>query len=404
MARRDETTDRWLVDPASFAWSSLAPPGLRMGGGTAAVVERIEAGMAPAWIQPIPAPDAPGPLPGARLRFTLGPLPRTASPEFVAATRHDLLPLVEVSWDRIWSAIRNRADFDPDFTVLGESRTSVREAVEALRGVYQGTWVRARFADAMGADILGGRVSARTSAAATFPAPLLANTALGVVCRDPGWNYLVSIAQGIRAVLKYPRGEDLVKNLTTHTGLAHQVAFAAFLEERRLLLDVEAPVGSGEGLHDLTAGTDGAAYDIEVTALTSEDPRGQVEKKLRKKESQLPSLPSRPVVLLVILIEQDRPYESKPYKTYVDSIDHSLLAAFQKVSAVVVGRAFVDAAGGPVKWRFDKFLVNDRAGARASAALLEAIFAPNWGSVTPPEFPIIFSVRLGESGERLWHP
>ena|ERR1700733_9124805 len=65
-----------------------------------------------------------------------------------------------------------------------------------------------------------------------------------------------------------------------------------------------------------------------------------------------------------------------------------------RFSAIIVGRMFIDSAGGPIKWNFEKFLINEQAHHRVDESLLRHIFKPNWERICYPCMPIVFSYNL----------
>lgn len=106
------------------------------------------------------------------------------------------------------------------------------------------------------------------------------------------------------------------------------------------------------------------------------------------------SLPKKPIVFFALLVEKSSTGEAKTQQQQLDTITTGLLKNSPGISAIVVGRMFIDSAGGPIKWNFEKFLINEQALHRVDESLLRQIFKPNWERICYPCMPIVFSYNL----------
>jgi hypothetical protein len=168
---------------------------------------------------------------------------------------------------------------------------------------------------------------------------------------------------------------------------------------RRLLAELEPTTGSGNAKHDMAALAGDVIIDIEMKALTSSAPARQVSREIVEKCRKLPSSPPRPVVFFVLLVETSITSNHKSWPDQLSSITPSVFDHTTGVSSVVVGRMFVDSVGGPVKWSFDKFVINEHACHRVDEPLLRLVFEPNWQRLTYPLMPIVFSYNLTDRAD-----
>jgi hypothetical protein len=232
-----------------------------------------------------------------------------------------------------------------------------------------------------------------------FPAYHLARTAIGCICKDPGWNYLITLAESCKLLKSYHKGNLLLQRIATEPGHIHQANFSGYLLKRQLLDEIEPATGSGNAKHDMSARIDNVIFDIEMKALTSSDPARQVSKEIVEKCRKLPSTPRRAVVFFVLLVGTSVVNNHKTWADQLNSITPTVFENTSGVSSVVVGRMFVDSAGGPIKWSFDKFVFNEHAHHHVDEQSLRKVFEPNWQRLLYPLMPIVFSYNPTESGE-----
>jgi len=231
-----------------------------------------------------------------------------------------------------------------------------------------------------------------------FPAYHLARTAIGCICKDPGWNFLITLAESCRLLKSYPKGSSLLQRIATEPGHIHQANFSGYLLKRQMLAEVEPATGSGNAKHDMAGRIGDVLFDVEMKTLTSSDPARQVTKEILEKCCKLPSTPRRPVVFFVLLVETSVASDHKSWPDQLNSITPDVFHHTTGVSSVVVGRMFVDSAGGPVKWSFDKFVFNKHAHHRVNEQSLRKVFEPNWQRLAYPLMPIVFSYNPTERG------
>jgi hypothetical protein len=237
-----------------------------------------------------------------------------------------------------------------------------------------------------------------------FPAYHLARTAIGCICKDPGWNYLITLAESCALLKTFPKGSSLLQRIATEPGHIHQTNFSGYLLKRELLAEVEPVTGSGNAKHDMTARVGQVLLDIEMKALTTSDPARQVTNEIVDKCRKLPPNPRRPVVFFVLLVEASTVSDHKSWPDQLNSITPHVFDHTTGVSSVVVGRMFVDSAGGPIKWSFDKFVSNEHAHQRVDEQSLRTVFEPNWRRLVYPLMPIVFSYNPteGADGKSNW--
>jgi len=192
----------------------------------------------------------------------------------------------------------------------------------------------------------------------------------------------------------------LLQRIAAHEpGHIHQANFSGFLLRRGLLAEVEPSTGSGSAKHDMAVRIGDIVFDIEMKALTTSDPARQVKGEIEEKCRKLPPVLPRPLVFFVLLVETSVATEHKPSSDQLSSITPDVFGQTSGVSAVVVGRMFVDSDGGPVKWSFDKFVLNDQAHRQVDEPSLRLVFEPNWQRLSYPLMPLVFSYNLTGSAK-----
>jgi hypothetical protein len=312
--------------------------------------------------------------------------------------RSDILSLYRLDWSKLWPTIENRLMHDPEFWVNGFTRQDAVDAAQVLKAVFPWEWVRRRYRDAAKKPLEVGMWDAM-QADQGFPAYVLARTAIGCICKDPGWNYLITLAAACKLLKDYPKGSSLLHRIATEPGHIHQANFSSYLLRRQLLAEIEPATGSGNAKHDMAAQAGNAIFDIEMKALTSSDPARQVTHEIEEKCRKLPSALPRPVVFFVLLVETSIASNHKSWPDQLSSITPDVFERTASVSAVVVGRMFIDSAGGPIKWSFDKFVINDHAHHCVDEQSLRLVFEPNWQRLTYPLMPIVFTYNLTDKAD-----
>ncbi len=318
----------------------------------------------------------------ARLVLNEKLAPSDVADRVIISFRPKMLYLPMASWDSTWPLIEGRVKADTYFRVNGFSREEVEEAIEPLREIFSGPWVRARYREAlkekeeptMAADFPPGSRH-------WFPAYHLARTALGAICIDPGWNYLVEIGLSIRDLHGFKDLHKLTRHLAKSPGTQHHLCLAGELLRRDYLIELE-PQGN-----DLLVTRGKQMYEIEVKEFSSQSPTRRLSRLIERKSNRLSKSPERPVVFHAVLIENGVFEKGKEEKFFREVMG---LVEFlpSNISAVVAGRRFVDSAGGRVKRDAEVIVLNPAAFAPSSKEDLAAIFARNYKTIQYPIFGI----------------
>lgn len=379
----------WGVDLRSFEWTSPVAPGLFDLRNVDSICRTLMEGFRLLWIHPVPGPNEGG----AKIQLGRTFMSDEQRRESFSILRADMLSVYRLDWPKLWPAIENRLTHDPELWLNGFTRGDASQAVALLKHVFPWEWVRRRYRDAATKPSKVGMWDSM-EADQGFPAYLLARTAIGCICKDPGWNFLLTLAESCKLLRTFPKGDLLIRRIATEPGHIHQANFSAYLLKRHLLVEIEPSTGSGSAKHDMAARVESILFDIEMKALTSANPARQVAKEIAEKSRQLPSNPRRPVVFFVLLVESSFNVDSKARSNELNWITAEVFGHSTGISAAVVGRMFIDSAGGPVKWGFDKFVINEEAKSRVDDQALRKVFEPNWQKLVYPLMPIVFTFNL----------
>jgi len=227
-----------------------------------------------------------------------------------------------------------------------------------------------------------------------FPASHLARTALGAICIDPAWNYLVEIASAIKYLKKFPQLDRLKRQLTKSPGTQHHLCLAAELHRRGYLVGLEPSTGVGAASNDLLVEYAGRRYAIEVKEFVAKDPGASLKKEIIKKVSQLPKNPSQATIFHVVLRERG-PLAPNKEDAFSGDIEALQTELDPKISAIVFGRRFVDSAGGRVKRDTLRIVLNPSAVIQAVEEDLSVLFSKNYSDISYPIFGISNFVKTG---------
>jgi hypothetical protein len=379
----------WGIDLSSLQWTSPVPRSLFDPRNVGNICKAVLEGFRLLWFQPIPGPnEGAGPL---RVGHAL--MSEKQGHDAFSIVRSDILSLYHLDWPQLWPAIENRLLHDPEFWVGGFTREDASNAAATLKSIFPWEWVRRRYRNATENPSAVGMWDVM-QADQGFPAYHLARTAIGCICKDPGWNFLITLAESCKLLKHYPKGDSLLRRIATEPGHIHQANFSGYLLKRHLLSEIEPPTGSGNAKHDMTARVVDASIDIEMKALTSSEPARQATKEIAEKCRKLPSVPLRPIVFFILLVEASVVSDPETWPDRLNSITQDVFGCTAGVSGVVIGRMFVDSVGGPVKWSFDKFILNQHAHHPVAEELLRKVFEPNWQRLAYPLLPIVFSYNL----------
>lgn len=333
---------------------------------------------------------------GARLAMNQRLIPEEHTAHTCLSHRHDLLSLPMSDWANIWDLIERRNEHDKYFEVLGYNREEIKAILPELQQIFSADWVRARYRQA-GFDRLADPLEHEDEG--FFPAYHLARTALGGICRDPGWGYLAEIGQALLALRGVEGMERLKRQLTRHSGAQHHLCLAAELHERGILSGLEPLSGSGSARCDLLATLEGTTYQVELKELSSRSPLRRLQSELLQKSDKLPTTPTYPVIFHVVFKEvgaRDIEFE----RTFFEQIEAIAGEIPPKISAVVSGRRFVDANGGKVKHDYNAIILNDDALVPSNRTHLETLFEANYTEALMPFFGVtsffIFGPRQNE--------
>lgn len=325
---------------------------------------------------------------GAARIFTNQMLPPSeVADKVVISFRPDMLCLPVAKWDSMWDWIEARVANDDFFSVQGFGEAELLRAIHQLKDLYPSEWVAARYREASGqsAPTLGTEYSPQ--AAGWYPACHLARTALGAICIDPAWNYLVELGLSIDELSGFDRLDDLKKQVVRSPGTQHHLCLAAELRHRNFLMSLEPLTGSGSATNDLRVQIAEDEYDIEVKEFSSASPAKRLINELYEKNMTLPLSPSRPVVFHVVLVERGM-FDPKLEQKFYEDVRGLMANIPEKISAVVAGRRFVDSTGGRIKRDTQIILLNPRAIRPCRKEYLEQIFEKNYKDLTYPLFGI----------------
>ncbi len=220
-----------------------------------------------------------------------------------------------------------------------------------------------------------------------FPAYHLARTALGAICVDPGWNYLIEIGLSITELEGFKGCKRLVNQLTKSPGTQHHICLASELFYRGLLVDLEPLTGDGSATNDLLVKVADNCYAIEVKEFTSNKPKFKIIKELKDKEKKLPKNPNNPVLFHVVLREVGY-LDCKKEQEFIDDICSNNLDIPPRIGAVIIGTRFIDSNGGRVKRETKKIIINDKSIHPINISEIEHIFKNNYSEVCQPSYGI----------------
>ena len=333
---------------------------------------------------------------GARVSINQRVIPAEHADRTIVSSRHNLLSLRNTAWPQLWERIERRLQYDPYFEVVGFDRATVRAALPYLKQVFSGEWVKARYRQA-GLVELGSALDPQDEGFS--PAYHLARTALGAICRDPGWNYLVEIGLALSRLEEVDGVQRLRDQLARSPGAQHHICLAAEMKKRGHLLGLEPFSGSGAARCDLLLSQNARTYQVELKEFSSRNPLQKLRTELNAKTRKLPESPNFPIVFHVVFREtgaDDVQIEQRFFKEVSQIVDEMP----PKISAVVTGRRFVDSRGGPVKRDSDSVIFNDRSIIPAVEDDLRNLFRPNYDRAEMPYYGLASFVVFGPRPDR----
>ena len=383
----------WQLDVTRFQWITDVPRIFYDVRNLKAIASKTIEAFRPLWMKAVVQEGGTG----ARIQVGQAFTARQQEQDAFAIFRTDVLALYRLAWNRLWFGIENRLSNDPEFSINGFAREDAVNAVDTLKNIFPWEWVRRRYRDSSDSTEVG--MWEVMFADRGFPAYLLARTAIGCICKDPGWNYLITLADSCRILEQFPEGRRFRERIASNQpGYIHQTMFAAFLLKLGLLHELEPATGSGAATHDMSVKVEDLVCDIEMKTLTSIAPARQIRNEIAEKTRQIPTAGTRPLVFFVLLLETSVvAAERSSFNQKVASITEDVFGDSEGVSAAVIGQMFVDGSGGPVQWSFGKFLINERACCTVSGNLLKRIFREPSGARNYPLLPIVFTFNPSES-------
>ena len=312
------------------------------------------------------------------------------------SARLDALDLPDDEWTTLWGRIESRAKFDPHFRIAGFEQSDTLIAISKLRHVFEFKWVRNRYREVVGKDeTLWLSHQLPRDARGWFPAFHLARTALGALCVDPAWNYLINIGIAIAKLEKFPRAGRLIKELPHNPGSQHNLCMAAEFLDMGVLVGLEVPTGVGDASNDLLVKFKGREYAVEVKEFLSSKPVRNLLSEIAEKVEKLPPVPDMPVIFHVIIAESDGT-RVRMEEDFFNSIAALTDDLPPQISGIIAGTRFVDAAGGPVKRDTRVIALNPNALRRSEMGDLESIFAKNFDDLTYPHYGVASFIEWGK--------
>lgn len=284
--------------------------------------------------------------------------------------------------------IEGRVNGDDYFIVQGFSKNEITVAIDQLKQLFQGDWVRARYRDAIqGSNPPPMAADFPPESDNWFPSYHLARTALGAICIDPGWNYLVEIGLSVQELEGFDGLEKLKRQLVRSPGTQHHLCLAAELYCKGFFVALEPNTGSGNTTNDLLVKIGAIEYHIEVKEFSSNNPGKRLRKQMEEKNRTLPNTPNGPVIFHAVLVENgffDKDKEERFFRE-IQELEDSIPP---KISAVVAGRRFVDSCGGRIKRDSKICVLNPNALVPSQECDLAELFSQNYNEIKYPIFGI----------------
>lgn len=330
---------------------------------------------------------------GSRMLVGFGRVEPNIRNRMWASHRAHAIQLRVATWISMWDSIENRVDFDDAFFVSGFTQEEIKSAIRQLRLVFPADWVAARFRE-MGGDHFNFELS--LEAETYFPAYHLARTASGALCCDPGWKYLIEIGLALEKLREHEGFERLRRRVASSPGTQHHLCAAAEMHDRGLLVGLEPEVGVGAARNDLLIAMNGHRYQVELKEFSSATPIRQLERELLAKSQQLPERPTTPLVFHVVLLER-RVAERIAEEHFCEQVSGILENVPKNISAIIVGRRFLDSSGGRIlRDCLRTFLIPD-AIAPTSIDELAALFPPNYNEIVEPRMSFLAPMQFGSN-------
>lgn len=380
-AKYDPSKRHWVIHGNQLRWLQPVPSNLYSDDNISGICNVLIKALQPTWFRPLYDEEKKG----CRIQIGQCKITRKQERSSFLIARFNLLTLSEAPWDTLWEDIYDRVRFDPEFRVQGFRRRDIQFALNKLKHVYPWEWVKSKYKRALENQAAEPQMNQPVTADYFFPAYHLARTSMGAICKDTGWNYIMSLAQALKILREHENGDQLIREVTSKKGAFHQAIFSKYIADQEALLAVNQPIGSGSKKHDILAQCDDRIIDIEMKVLSSIRPAQRLKNEIRSLDRVLPRKPNNPIVFYTVLAE-NAPLGKTEVNEYMKSIDSNCFGTSKKISAIVVGKMFVDSRGGCVDWDFDKYLVNTKAQRRITKSKLRQLFRKR---TTPTQYPIL---------------
>lgn len=326
---------------------------------------------------------------GAQVLLNQKRIPDEAFSTNTVSFRSSLLSLPIDNWDTLWDRIEQRIHFDSFFRVHGFSKEEVLRSLKILKNIFPSEWVKARYRKAnpnANSVKLGDKFSQGMSKS-WFPAYHLARTALGAICVDPGWNYLIDIALSVQELETFKECKKLTDELCKNPGTRHHLSLAAELYKKNFLVGLEPPTGAGSATNDLLVKINGNQYAIEVKEFISNDPLKKLKMEMKNKSEKLPANPDCPTIFSIVLRDEGE-INIKKEKDFLKNLDTIKTGFPRNISAVVASSRFIDSTGGRIKRKIEKIVLNPSFTSNNSLADLEMLFQNNYSEIKYPCYGI----------------
>jgi hypothetical protein len=150
---------------------------------------------------------------------------------------------------------------------------------------------------------------------------------------------------------------------------------------------LEISTGVGSATNDLLVRIGENYYAIEVKEFYAAAPMAKLRSEIADKVKKLPAIPKVPVVFHVVLAEQDGT-KVRQETAFIEAVQAYVNEMPALISAIVVGRRFVDSSGGPIKRETKAICMNPRLTCGDIHEDLVTIFKNNFHEVIYPEFGV----------------
>lgn len=325
---------------------------------------------------------------GAKIIVNQKIAPKEVMKNVSVSFRPNILSIKSSDWENIWTKIENRVKYDDHFKVQGFSEQQILQAFDKLKNIFPGAWIQKQYkkqAALNNVQVEMGMDYPSESSSCWYPVYHIVRSSLGSICIDPGLNYLVELGLSLDRLKDVPGFNILKESLTKSAGNQHCVCVADDFNSRGLLNEIEPLIGNGSFRNDLNIIYKDQSIDVELKAFTSMSPFQKLAREINEKNRNLPKTFNKPLIFHAVLIENGI-FEKDREEAFCDSINSIKNELSDKISAVVVGRVFVDSNGGRLKRDWLKIFLNETAEFQLLESDIQEIFKKNYETVAFPIF------------------